>query len=192
MKKVRGFKRKLRWLQQVCAEIDLLSIDMLQTYHYDYSNLGLGPWHWHDWQGQRPPRIVRQLAANKLITTCLQWHSQLTQQPEPFYLGVHLTQANFAHDSQVIAAIQDRIDRYQEQPDPDGPLLPEEYQVLPEANQLSWATYPQVTLLDADDYPEGWPAWALRRRHDDYQTPSGEQYLVVQIGWTWVGTVPNA
>ncbi|PJJ60192.1 hypothetical protein [Hymenobacter chitinivorans] len=191
MKKIRGYRRKLRGLQQDCAHHSPLDAAELFRSHYDYAKLGLGAWHWH---GQRLPKAVRQLAAQKLLRTFGQWQGQLTRQAGPFYLAVWLTEADFAHTSQVVAGIQERIPWYQDvfgPAVPDAPPLPPEYQQLPGADHLSWTTHAHEEWLDTFDYPNGWPAHELRRPHRFHTAEDGEQYLIVQIGWVWVGQFPK-
>jgi hypothetical protein len=43
-----------------------LSDDALSNRSYYYEKLGLHPWHWHH---RQPPKRVRQLAAQHLLTT---------------------------------------------------------------------------------------------------------------------------
>ncbi|UOQ70678.1 hypothetical protein [Hymenobacter cellulosilyticus] len=100
---------------------------------------------------------------------------------------------SFAHDSQVVAGTEERISYYQTwlaESAADGPPLPPEYQLLPGADRLSWTTHRQVEWLDAEDYPAGWPASARRRPHWFHTTPDGNEYLLIQTGWAWVGQLP--
>ncbi|WP_092737928.1 hypothetical protein [Hymenobacter psychrophilus] len=71
--------------------------------------------------------------------------------------------------------------------DSTGPALPPEYQQLPGAALLTWKTRRWEILLDASDYPTGWPAWGLAKNHHEYVAEDGSPYLVVQTGWAWVG-----
>jgi|GEM_PF-6813642 len=195
MKKVRGFTRKVRSVERRCTPLDPLSIEYLQRYHYDYAKLGLGPFHWHRWHGRRPPRVVRRLAADQLLRTLFTWLPTLHNQPEPFYLAVWLVDTEFAHVSQVVAAVEERISWYEDlfgAPVADGPPLPAEYRQLPGAEKLTWTTHPHVAMLDTFTYPDGWPARELRRPHWYHTAENGDEYLIVQVGWTWVGQLPPA
>jgi hypothetical protein len=149
----------------------------------------LGPWHSHQ---PPPPRWVRQQAAQHLLLTFSHWQTALSGQSEPNYLAIWLVSSAFAHSSQVVAGRQERIKRYEGifgEPVLEGPSLPAEYQQLPGAEKLTWRTFAWEELLDAQDYPEGWPAKMLQRPHRTSQTPEGEEHLRVQTGWVWVGTL---
>ncbi len=185
--KVRGGKRHLKRLVGQSLIAPPLSEERLQRYGYDYQVLGLAPWHWHYCQ---PPQRVRQLAAQHLLATFFNWQQQLQAQPEPFYLAVWLVEPDFAHSSQVVAGIRERRARYQKsfgEPDPTGPPLPPEYRQLPGAELLNWTTHPWQIGLDAFDYPNGWPAWALAKPHYAHIYENDNPYLMVQTGWVWVG-----
>lgn len=189
MKKIRGVRRHSRWLRKRSQTPAGLSLSRLQSWHYDYVKLGLGPW---QWQHQQPPQWVRQRAAEYLLSTFFHWQTALAKQTEPFYLAVWLVSSAFAHSSQVVAGWQERIERYEGifgEAVTDGPALLAEYQQLPGADELTWRTFAWEELLDAQDYPEGWPVKMLQRPHRTHQTSEGEEYLLVQTGWVWVGTM---
>ncbi|MDU0370288.1 hypothetical protein ACFPAF_07795 [Hymenobacter endophyticus] len=189
--KVRGGKRHLRRLQAESTCAALLSIDALLARQYYYAKLGLHPWHGH----RQPPKLVRQLAAQHLLTTFFAWQPALAALSEPVYSAVWLVGPEFAHSSQVVAGIGERTAYYRTifgEADPDGPPLPAEYRELPNANKLTWQTHPWHILVDSVDYPEGWPAWALEKPNYPCQPEDNDEYLLVQTGWVWVGTLPAA
>ncbi|MBD2716950.1 hypothetical protein KBK19_18035 [Microvirga sp. STR05] len=184
-RKVRGSKRRLKHLVHQSVIAAPLSEPRLQRYGYDYNKLGLGPWH-----HRQPPQRVRQLAARHLLTTFFDWQRQLGAQPEPFYLAIWLVDSDFAHSSQVVAGIRERREWYHSlfgKPDPAGPPLPAEYQLLPGADQLTWHPHPREVELDVFDYPGGWPAWALRKPNRLRPSGEGGECMLVQTGWVWVG-----
>ncbi|QIX63254.1 hypothetical protein HER32_19575 [Hymenobacter sp. BT18] len=191
-KKIRGKRRRFAGLEQRYQQgTAALNPASLKRWHYEYEKLGLGPWHWHQ---RQPPKAVRQVAAQYLLDTFLAWNQQLHNQPESYYLAVWLVSPDFAHSSQVVAGVQERIRWYATgfgDAVPEGPPLPPEYQQLPGAGQLSWRTHHWEAMLDRFDYPTSWPAWVLRKPHRPYQTPDGQEYLLVQTGWVWVGTLPT-
>ena len=185
--KVRGGKRHLQRLMQQSITAEPLDEQMLHRYGHDYNKLGLGVWHWHH---RQPPQRVRQLAAQHLLTTFSSWQQQLRAQPEPFHLAIWLVAPEFAHSSQVVVAIGERRARYGGmfgEPDPTGPPLPSEYQLLSGAELLTWTTHSWYVGLDWFDYPFGWPRWALSKPHYIMPFEDTGPYLMVQTGWVWVG-----
>ena len=191
-KKIRGGKRHLRRLQANSTWAAPLSVDTLLERRYYGEKLGLHPWHWHH---RQPPKRVRQLAAQHLLTTFFAWQPTLAALAEPVYAAVWLVGPEFAHSSQVVAGIGARTDYYRTtfgQPDPDGPPLPAEYRELPGADKLAWQTCSWHTLVDSFDYPDGWPAWALEKPHFLCQPEDNDEYLLMQTGWVWVGRLADA
>ncbi|AHJ97539.1 hypothetical protein [Hymenobacter swuensis] len=186
-KKLRGGKRHLRRLQAESTWVAPFSIDTLLEHQYYYEKLGLHPWHWHH---RQPPKQVRQLATQHLLTTFFVWQPALAALAEPVYTAIWLVEPEFAHSSQVVAGIGARANYYRTlfgEPAPEGPPLPAEYWELPGADKLTWQTYPWEILVDSFDYPDGWPAWALEKPHNLYQPEDNDEYLLVQTGWVWVG-----
>ena len=104
-KQIRGGKRHLRRLQAESTWAVPLSIDILLERRYYDEKLGLYPWHWHH---RQPPKLVRQLAAQHLLTTFFAWQPALTALSEPVYAAVWLVGPEFAHGSQVVAGIGER------------------------------------------------------------------------------------
>ncbi|GAB3224277.1 hypothetical protein GCM10027346_04250 [Hymenobacter seoulensis] len=165
----------------------ILSIDALLKRHYFHELLGLHPWHWHH---RTPPKLVRQLAAQHLLTTFFAWQPVLASLGEPSVSTIWLVGPAFAHSSEVVVSIRENRRQYLEsdhEPDPARPPLPIEYAELPGADKLTWRTQPYEVWHEADDYPDGWPDDFLRRPHYEYEYPDGARYLVVQTGWMWVG-----
>jgi hypothetical protein len=191
IKKIRGGKRHLQRLRAESTWAAPLSTDTLLSRLYYDEKLGLHPWHWHH---RKPPRLVRQLAAYHLLTTFFAWQPVLASLMEPVYCAVWLVEPEFAHSSEVTVGIRHSIERHHRivgDPDPDGPPLPAEYHQIPGADKLTWHTHPWEILVDSFDCPNGWPAWALRKPHYLCQPPEGDEYLLVQTGWMWVGQMPT-
>ncbi|TGD80547.1 hypothetical protein [Hymenobacter wooponensis] len=109
-------------------------------------------------------------------------------------MAIRIVAPEFAHSSEVMIAIKNQLERYHTKynaPDPTGPSLPEVYQKLAGAERLIWHTQPWHIYLDDYDYPDGWPAWALRLPHSSWPYEDGSEYLAVQTGWMWVGQLPT-
>ncbi|WP_019949364.1 hypothetical protein [Hymenobacter aerophilus] len=190
MKKPRGFKQKHRQAAQLTAASPPLAVARVQQFHYHYEKLGHGPLHHWLWQSAPLPRPLRQLGAAWLLQTFFQWQESAIQLAEPVYLAIWLSNVDFASQSQVVAAIQGRIGWYENifgEPAPTGPPLPPEFQSLPGAEQLTWTTHRRHEWLDAEDFPNGWPARLLRREHTLHTLEDGRAFLEVPRGWVWVG-----
>ncbi|TGE28803.1 hypothetical protein [Hymenobacter metallicola] len=186
-KKARGGKRHLRRLQRASSVPGELQLATLRRQHYFYQKLGLG--HWHH---RQPPCPIRQWAVRHLLTTFFAWQRQLAALAEPAYCADWLVGPEFAHSSQVVVGIQERIAAYQNwgpSSDSDAPALPPAYYRLPGADRLAWEAHPWEVMYEADEYSEGWPQTLLRLPHREYQLPN-RTFLAVQTGWVWVGQLP--
>ncbi|TGE24582.1 hypothetical protein E5K00_05045 [Hymenobacter aquaticus] len=189
--KIRNPRRRIRQLPDLQPAPAPLDLAALQQVHYEYKKLGLGVWHW---PARHPPRLIRQLAATHLLNTFFAWDAQLQNLGQPYYLSLQLVSPDFAHSSQVIAGLHERIAFYQTalgEPVADAPPLPPEYRELPAVRQLHWTAHPHEQWLDSFDCPSGWPARYLRRPHRFFTAEDGEEYLVVRMGWVWVGQLPK-
>ena len=64
--------------------------------------------------------------------------------------------------------------------------LPPEYLSLPGASQLSWKCYAEIDAFDPDEFAEHY-AWFKKKPHWSAQTADGNDCVVVQTGYLWVG-----
>ncbi|MFL6209817.1 MAG: hypothetical protein ACJ74W_13255 [Pyrinomonadaceae bacterium] len=106
--KVRGWKRQIRkltkWKQQN------LNLE-LNRYDYDYVKIWLDPW--YRLEKRNPPIWFRRLIVAALLGIYESWHKQLRARGDKFYLKVWLFDPHFM-DSQVVAAVGERIHYYEE------------------------------------------------------------------------------
>ncbi|UOQ68165.1 hypothetical protein [Hymenobacter volaticus] len=189
MKKPRGTNRLLRSLEKQSTSAELLDITEFLRRQYDYRKLGLGIWHT---TATTIPLAVRQQAIRVLLATFFQWNQQLIAQQEEFYLAIWLFEREFAHSSQVVAGIGEKIKAYHQLfTNCDSTLsLPAKYQQLSGADQLDWVACHSNEWYKPEDFINGWPAWMLRRPHHLYTDDTGREFLIVQTDRVWVGTLP--
>ncbi|QIL78362.1 hypothetical protein [Hymenobacter sp. HDW8] len=91
--------------------------------------------------------------------------------------------------SQLVAAVADQ------QPYYDGLFgvaheraLPPEYRTLPGVQDLCWRAYAHVEALWPEDVATLGKR-AVRKPQWREETADGQPYVVVQMGWIWVGQV---
>jgi hypothetical protein len=106
-KKVRGWKRQIRKLEQWKQNHLHLS---LNRYGYDYVKIWLDPF--YRLQQRNPPVWFRRLIVAALIEIYDSWHKQLISLGEPFYLKIWFFEPHFIQ-SQVVAATGERIEYYE-------------------------------------------------------------------------------
>lgn len=184
-KKIRGFRRYLREHQQRAAPSYGLDVQFLKETHRDYIKLGLFPWA----VNTKPPLVIRQLWVRRLVADCVRWQAELAARYADFYLAVWLYEPDFGR-SQLVAGIAEKREWYAqvftEVPEAAAPPLPAEYRLVPRVVDLHWVAHAETTtiwpedLLDAD-------AWALKKPHWPGSTADGQEVIVVQVGWVWVG-----
>jgi hypothetical protein len=183
-KRLRGLRRHWRNHQQWATILTPPNLPYIAVYHCDYGQLGLAPWTVYG----RPPVAFRRLWAMRLLADLRQWHAQLT----PLYPGLHL--AIYLYDnhfglSEVAAAIGRQKSYYEGRFQEAHPIpLPTEYQSLPGVSELAWTAHAEMDVFSLDDFAE-LGAWGTRRRHWLATTTDGDDCIVVQRGWIWVGRV---
>jgi hypothetical protein len=106
-KKVRGWKRQIRKLEQWKQNHLQLS---LNRYGYEYVKIWLDPW--YRLQKRNPPIWFRRLIVAALIEIYAAWHKQLVSSGEPFYLKIWFFEPHFIQ-SQVVAATGERVEYYE-------------------------------------------------------------------------------
>ncbi|MDJ0365401.1 hypothetical protein QMK33_09565 [Hymenobacter sp. H14-R3] len=185
-KRVRGLRRHWRRHQQRATVPTAPDLAYLAEYNYDYDQLGLAPWTVHG----RPPLAFRRLWATRLLTDLQQWREQLVPLYPDLYLAIWLYDIRFGL-SQVVTAIEERRLYYahcfkEAQPIP----LPIEYQDLPGVADLTWTAHAEVDVFTPDEFAE-LGKWDSRRNHWRAKFTDGNDCLVVQVGWVWVGRVPT-
>ena len=107
IEKVRGWKRKIRKLEQWKQNHLQLS---LNRYGYEYVKIWLDPW--YRLQKRNPPVWFRRLIVAALIEIYDSWREHLVSLGEPFYLKIWFYKPNFIQ-SQIVAATGERIKYYE-------------------------------------------------------------------------------
>lgn len=188
-KKVRGFSRHLRAHQlRAAVPITPISFAALDRYLYDYESLGLAPWR----VNEKPPYPIRRIWVAHLVAGFFSWQHSLQSYQQDYLLAVIIKEPDFA-DSRLRVVIGEQRTRYgNDFPDPVNTLpLPQEYRDIAGVNDLEWTTHRQLYAYRMDDFEEQ-RAWLSRRSHWPYQGADGEQLVLVQHGWMWVGCAPAA
>ena len=164
----------------------ILQPSFIAKYHYDYQHLGLAPWTVYG----RPPVAFRRLWASWLLADLQQWREQLTPLYPDLYLAIWLHDVRFGL-SMVAAAIERMKTSYEQRlPEAQPVPLPIEYQGLPDVGNLSRTAHAEVDAFTPDEFAE-LDKWGSRRNHWLATTTAGDDCIVVQVGWVWVGRVPT-
>jgi len=181
-KRLRGLRRHWRNHQQRATVSGALNLSFIADYHYDYSQLGLAPWTVYG----RPPVAFRRLWATRLLSDLRQWQEQLTPLYPGLYLAIYLYDNHFGL-SEIAAAIGRQKSYYESRFQGAYPIpLPIEYQSLPGVSELIWTAHAEVDVFSPDEFAE-LGAWGTHHRHWSATTTDGDDCIVVQRGWIWVG-----
>jgi hypothetical protein len=108
--KIRGIKRRQKDLNSWIDFHQELSIDRLKEYGYVYAKTKFGPW--ANLFIERPyPSDYRKLLFSNLIDFYFNWKKTLDKEFDNYYLKIWLSYPRFI-DSQIVVAIGDKIDYY--------------------------------------------------------------------------------
>ena len=182
-KKVRGLRRHAHNHRQWAAVPEELSLSLLESAYFQREQLGIAPWTVYG----KPPRAIRQLWASRLLADFFNWQRQLTPLYPDFWLSIRLYAPRFGL-SQLDAAIHEQQAYFERHFSGEGAEvpLPPEYQSLPGAEQLRWTCHPVLDGFRPDEFAEQYD-WYRRRTYWTDQDADGEDWIVVQTGYVWVG-----
>jgi hypothetical protein len=182
-KRQRGLCRHGRNHQQRAAMPQTLSLSLLESARGNTEQLGIAPWTVHG----KPPRAIRQLWVNRLLADFFDWQRQLTALYPDFWLSIRLYDPRFGL-AQLDAAIHEQQAYFERNFHNEGVdiPLPPEYQSLLGAAQLRWTCYPVLDGLRLDEFTEHY-AWYKKKPYWTDQDATGEDCVLVQTGYVWVG-----
>lgn len=108
-KKIRGWKRKVKQIEQWKQRCMVLDIDTLNRNNRDYVKLWIDPF--YRLTRRNPPLWYSRLLLAAMIEVYESWHLKMKAFDEPFYLKIWFYHPNFI-DSQVVVAFRDCLNYY--------------------------------------------------------------------------------
>ncbi len=191
-KKVRGWKRRLRQLERFRLAHRALDVETLRQSHYDYVKIWLDPW--SRLGGRNPPVWYRRRILAALLDIHDAWREALEAAGEPYYLEVWLFHPDF-HRSQVVAALDWRMDHYQNvfEPAPHAAARPPALYDDPayDLDRFTWRPGTEVNAymaqpgeLDAETEAD-----FTRRAARIEPRQNGELLYVFELGGVWQGAL---
>lgn len=117
LKKLRGNKRRIKEIDEWIELSTDLNIDFLKEYTYYYQKIEVQPWcnlSILNSEFPEPRSIIKNKIINGLETIYNSWRAELEKLNEPYYLKIWLYEPRISK-SQVVCALQDRINYYEEQ-----------------------------------------------------------------------------
>jgi hypothetical protein len=173
--KIRGNKRRQRYIEEWRLENLKLRFDLIEKYGGYHIDIVVHPWCDISIVNSKIPEprgIIKQLMLNGLIDIYESWKEQLDKLGQPYYLKLWLFTTRFSK-SQVVCATGEKIEHYENvffKPDKDKILVLENFGTLKaRLAQLTWDY-----RLDEDHYDNctvGEPErYASRQEYLDTQT----------------------
>ncbi len=138
-KKIRGWKRRKRTIQQWREQMIELDMETLQEDGFDYAKLWIYPF--YSITPIDPPHWFQRLLLSEMLGVFSHWQQQMEQQHDPFYLKIWLYQPNFIL-SQIVVAQRERLHFYDQHFQPDTANKPFPFtptgSLGEQLNQLDW------------------------------------------------------
>ncbi|HEX2091384.1 MAG TPA: hypothetical protein VHG28_03240 [Longimicrobiaceae bacterium] len=192
-KKVRGWKRRLRQLDRFQREHQALNLDALCRNEVAYVKLWLDPW--SRLVPRNPPVWFRRRVLHAFLEILRSWHRALEVAGEPYYLRLWLFHPRF-YQTQVVAAVGDRIEYYETLFVPDDrvrTLPPPQYEDPSyDLRLLEWRPCLDTDVIlpeDTIDMRELARPVVQASRIETAST--GQALLLFNRGRVWLGSLPR-
>ncbi|GMK44169.1 hypothetical protein PghCCS26_12960 [Paenibacillus glycanilyticus] len=130
--KIRGWKRRIRHIEQWKQRNIVLDMNTLAAFRRDYAKLWIPLF--YSLVRRTPPIWYNRLLLDAMIEVYNSWHETLTKTGEPFYLKIWLFEPEFIN-SQVVAAYRDELDFYDNAFESVAEIIPFPF---PKLEQFNW------------------------------------------------------
>ncbi|WP_042163504.1 hypothetical protein [Paenibacillus gorillae] len=109
IKKIRGWKRRIKQIEQWKLDYIHLDIEQLKSNQRDYVKLWIDPF--YRLTRRNPPMWYSRLLLEAMIEVYRSWYQQMKGLNEPFYLKIWLYNPHFIH-SQIVVAFRECLNFY--------------------------------------------------------------------------------
>lgn len=201
-KKVRGWKRRIREVEEWKRNYLHLDIEELNLSQRRYVKIWLDPW--SRLIKRTPPVWFSRIILQALLDIYKAWYEKLEGLGEPFYLKIWLFNPNFIH-SQVVCAIGDAFHNYDNTFDKGTYKkdFPANLSNIPDISLFVWEQcidsnmYWESELQD--NIADGYETIAnynniVRRSYESGQMKlsyGDDTFYKINVGDVWLGSVPN-
>jgi hypothetical protein len=193
-KKVRGWKRRIRQLEQFRLAHRELDVEALRRGGRHYVKIWLDPW--RRLVPRNPPYWYRRRIVAAFIDILGAWRERLDAAGEPYYLELWLFHPDF-YDTQVVAAVGEEIDFYRtsfEAAEGASAQPPTEYRDAGyDLDSVRWRVGQVISVEMASAYERDFQALAKLVPTADriQQTADGDTLLIFYRGLVWLGSLPS-
>jgi len=146
-KKIRGWKHRIKQIEQWKQRYIDLDIEQLCLHNRDYVKLWIDPF--YRLTKRNPPMWYSRLLLEAMLEVCQSWSQQMRKLNEPFYLKIWLYNPNFIH-SQIVVAFRECLNYYDNTFDKsnDNKAFPSHlYGKIPGLQEFEWEL-----AIDSDNY----------------------------------------
>lgn len=198
-KKIRGWKRRIKSIENWKQRYIYLDIAQLERHHRDYVKLWINPF--YQLTKRNPPVWYARLIFGAMIEVYESWHERLKLLNEPFYLKMWVYDPNFIY-SQIVVAFRDQLHFYDHTFDPssiqkDFPthlyrkgldIEKFEWELAIEADYYSLSELNEDIVLGFRTEKEIKGIQNKAYQQENIQSNNGENILYsVKIGDVWIG-----
>lgn len=204
-KKIRGWKRHVRKIEQWKQRALHLDMDHLALHERDYEKLWIHPF--YALERRNPPLWYRKLLLEAMIDVYLSWHDTMTKTNEDFHLKIWLYYPNFIN-SQIVVAYRECINFYDtafEEQHKMKEFPYHQYTFLREKLEMfDWKLHVEsehhfesdwIEWIEADDASEEELMKIRNQAHEtkkiEYEDGSSDTLFIHYVGDVWVGTLKN-
>ncbi|MBA4496266.1 hypothetical protein ACFO25_12195 [Paenactinomyces guangxiensis] len=197
-KKVRGWKRQIRKIEDWKQRVNTLDMKTLEEYHRDYVKIWIYPW--YNLEKRNPPLWYSRLVLAEMIEIYLDWHKKMTKTGEDFYLKIWLYDPDFIH-SQIVVAYKSCLHFYDKTFEVNPNTKPFPYHkfdsIRDQLKRFSWKLHLNQVTYTESDLTEGWytkkEAERIRTKADqikqiDMGNGEFETIYSIYTGDVWIGT----
>ncbi|WP_411346228.1 hypothetical protein ACE3MZ_09700 [Paenibacillus sp. WLX1005] len=199
-KKIRGWKRKVKQIEEWKQRYIKLDMDYITSYQRDYVKLWIDPFYRLD--RRNPPGWYARLLLAAMMEVYYSWDDQMKQLQEPYYLKIWLYAPHFIN-SQIVVACRDQLHFYDHtfEKATDKAKLSHHYAMVPGINDFQWETCIDTayeSLLDLQRDVEmnlRQPSDILHIQHKAYHAESvisagqADTLYWIKDGIVWVGAL---
>lgn len=202
-KKVRGWKRRVKKIEQWKQSYIQLDMDYIVSYHRDYVKLWIDPF--YRLHRRNPPRWYARLLLAAMIEVYHNWDQQMKQLNEPYDLNIWLYHPHFIH-SQIVVTCRNQLHFYDQTFERTStPInLPQQYATVKGTYDFTWESCIDThyeSLLDLQHYielrlrqPEDIAKIQAKAYREEAITSHGQADTLyhIKIGHVWMGTVKES
>lgn len=198
-KKIRGWRRRIKQIEQWKQRFIDLDVEQLFCNHRDYVKLWIDPF--FRLTRRNPPMWYSRLLLEAMIEVYQSWYQQMNRLNEPFYLKIWLYHPNFIH-SQIVVAFRDCLHFYDntfEQSNDNKDFPSQLYGKIPDLHNFKWklsleSEYYSLAELQADvglGFRTNKSIEAIKNKAYKCETVKGtngeDTIYSVKLGNVWLG-----